>query len=94
VAEGLGTGEDGRHGFLGPAGGFVALETDVAFELFEGGDEAIRMEQGGATAEVPADGLIEFQEVALEGGEVGWRRRGGAPATEESGAEEDQNGYE
>ena len=94
LAEDLGIGEDGLHALLGDAGGFVALEADVAFELFEGGDKAIRMEQGGATAKVPAYGLVEFQEVALEGGEVGRRRRGGAPATKENGAEEDQNEYE
>jgi hypothetical protein len=94
LAKELGIFEDRIKPLLGAAGGFVALEADVAFELFEGGDKAIRMEQGGATAKVPAYGLVEFQEVALEGGEVGRRRRGGAPATKENGAEEDQNEYE
>jgi hypothetical protein len=59
-AEGLGAGKGRLYCFLGAAAGFIALEADVAFKLLQGGDKAVRMEQGGSAAKVPAYGLIEF----------------------------------
>ena len=79
LAEDLGIGEDGFHALLGDAGGFVALEADIALQLVKGGDETIWLHDAGAATE--GQGLIQLQEVALEDGEVGRRRRGGLRAT-------------
>ena len=73
LTEAVGRADGGFDALLGGAGRFLALEAVVAFELLHGGDVAVGVDDAGAAAQT--QGLIQLQEIALEGGEVG-RRRG------------------
>lgn len=85
---------DQLDGFLGGAGRRVGLEAVVAFESLQDFNEPVGLGQGGLAAEAMTEGLVQFEEILLEGGIVGGRglgrrRRGvGAAAEQERGEQE------